>query len=177
MGEKKSPSDESLESFEESYEVAKETFQIPFDFTPTAFVKSMYQMSSERLDENSDTILSDFLFEILPIIVVASAVIEDRSEKILTEFARQDESIDANSKNIEYWSQGKKEEKLSDWGLICDDIVEKMEIVRKTRNNIVHEPQKIDELKDLEYESNTLPEAVSASLLCVKELENELERD
>lgn len=180
MGEKPNPFDEGLteqEVIESAYQDIKST-KFKFSLVPAALVKSLRRDAAKRLYYEEPSQPHDFAKEVLPCLVLASSVIEEKSSELLIQELIQCNKREQNivQSEIEHWSQGKKEDWLSQLDIIDQDFKEKMCAVRKTRNRLVHEPDKFDSFDEIEYQSNNLPDIIDDAVECVEELSSKTDK-
>lgn len=175
MDEKESPFDKGLteaELIESAYQSVKGS-RFTFSVVPIILVKRAHRECAKKLYHDDPSQTMDLVKEILPFLTLASAVIEEKSAALLKENLIQSDKQDAAiiQSEINHWSQGKKENWLLQLGLIDPDFKEKMEAVRKTRNRLVHDPDKYHYLEEIEYDSYTLPEIIEFALECAEKLD------
>jgi len=180
MGDKPNPFDKGPTESDLIQSAYQDVKSAKFDFSlvPEALVKSLRRDAAKRLYYEEPSNSSDFAKEVLPCLVLASSVIEEKSGEILIQELIKNSKSDENLVvgEIEQWSQGKKEDWLAQLDIIDQDLKEKMCAVRITRNRLVHDPDKFDSLDEIEYDSKDLPGIVDDAVECVEELNSKADR-
>lgn len=176
MAEKENPFDKGMsesEIVEEAYSRVKNT-KFKFSFTAIALVRNVHRDVAKRLHYEEPSQPSDFSKDVLPLLTLASAVIEEKSAELLIENLIEGKyQGEFAQREIENWSQGKREDALYQLDLIDTEFKEKLTAVRKTRNNLVHDPDKHHSFEEIEYGDYSLPEIIDMAVECAVELDKE----
>lgn len=177
--------EEGFDSLDTNMSIVKEVYddvdnqRFVLRMRPELTVRQAMMDCIETLDRESISQPDEFVKAILPTISIAHAYIEELSyELILQEFpAEKHQENDLVKSEISDWSQGKKEDWLSQLDLIDGELKQKMEAVRVTRNNIIHDFSEHFEFSEIEHGAYELPEILEMTVECVDELQQKTGED